>query len=172
MFGNSQFMIRNFTYTDKDSSTWFAGIGDDTDGVKFSPDAPTKSNGQDSGAFGLVKNAGSWYDWTVVTQVRLFEMTNSQLICVADLPVSSVQPTQVVSSTEVDGSTMPLGSIGSSRAASSAVASQVASIASTPNTQAGAATAPTPSESAKSGVKGLVGGAVEAGLVFALGLFM
>ncbi|KAJ3248817.1 hypothetical protein HDU78_010271 [Chytriomyces hyalinus] len=80
------FMIKGFTYTDSNESAWFAGLGDDPDGVKLSADAPTASDNQDTKSFTLIRSIGASYTWKTITQVRLFEMTNQQLICTVDLP--------------------------------------------------------------------------------------
>ncbi|KAJ3248396.1 hypothetical protein HDU77_008132 [Chytriomyces hyalinus] len=83
------FMIKGFTYTDSNESAWFAGLGDDPDGVKLSADAPTASDNQDTKSFTLIRSIGGKTTYThppTITQVRLFEMTNQQLICTVDLP--------------------------------------------------------------------------------------
>ncbi|KAJ3230468.1 hypothetical protein HDU78_008300 [Chytriomyces hyalinus] len=80
------FMIKGFTYTDSNESAWFAGLGDDPEGVKLSADAPTASDNQDTKPFTLIRSIGASYTWKTITQVRLFEMTNQQLICTVDLP--------------------------------------------------------------------------------------
>ncbi|KAJ3223095.1 hypothetical protein HDU81_009401 [Chytriomyces hyalinus] len=80
------FMVKGFTYTDSNESAWFAGLGDDPDGVKLSADAPTASDNQDTKPFTLIRSIGASYTWRTITQVRLFEMTNQQLICTVDLP--------------------------------------------------------------------------------------
>ncbi|KAI8832087.1 hypothetical protein BJ741DRAFT_615265 [Chytriomyces cf. hyalinus JEL632] len=82
------FMIKGFTYTDSNESAWFAGLGDDPDGVKLSADAPTASDNQDTKSFTLIRSIGASYTWKTITQVRLFEMTNQQLICTVDLPTT------------------------------------------------------------------------------------
>ncbi|KAJ3229795.1 hypothetical protein HDU81_005000 [Chytriomyces hyalinus] len=80
------FMIKGLTYTDTNESAWFAGLGDTGEGIKLSADAPTASDNQDTKPFTLIRSIGASYSWKTVNQVRLFEMTNQQLICTADLP--------------------------------------------------------------------------------------
>ncbi|KAI8830227.1 hypothetical protein BJ741DRAFT_620872 [Chytriomyces cf. hyalinus JEL632] len=82
------FMIKGLTYTDSNESAWFAGLGNDGEGIKLSADTPTASDNQDTKPFTLIRSIGASYSWKTINQVRLFEMTNQQLICTADLPSS------------------------------------------------------------------------------------
>ncbi|ORY49496.1 hypothetical protein BCR33DRAFT_713803 [Rhizoclosmatium globosum] len=82
------FMVQGFTYTDPSPSTWYAGLGDDPTGVVFSKDSVGTSNGVDSPVYTLVQVVGAAYAWTSITQLRLYDPANTQLICVANLPAA------------------------------------------------------------------------------------
>ncbi|KAJ3248708.1 hypothetical protein HDU77_008033 [Chytriomyces hyalinus] len=91
------FMIKGLTYTDSNESAWFAGLGNDGEGIKLSADAPTASDNQDTKPFTLIRSIGASYSWKTINQVRLFEMTNQQLICTADLPSTGSSANNAIS---------------------------------------------------------------------------
>ncbi|TPX74272.1 hypothetical protein CcCBS67573_g04453 [Chytriomyces confervae] len=91
------FMIKGLTYTDSNESAWFAGLGNDGEGIKLSADAPTAADNQDTKPFTLIRSIGASYSWKTINQVRLFEMTNQQLICTADLPSTGSSANNAIS---------------------------------------------------------------------------
>ncbi|KAJ3060055.1 hypothetical protein HDU98_003919 [Podochytrium sp. JEL0797] len=74
------FYVQDFTYSDPSTSAWYAGVGSGADGVVFSETPVTTSNATDSPTYQLKTVVGAAYAWTSITQLRLFDTANQQLI--------------------------------------------------------------------------------------------
>ncbi|KAJ3417468.1 hypothetical protein HDV05_003332 [Chytridiales sp. JEL 0842] len=89
------FMIRNFTFLNALQTRFYAGIvyADATgakitnqNGVNFVQGDISASNLVDSPPFRLVQDVSVGYSFTSINELRLFDVTQQQVVCVAQLP--------------------------------------------------------------------------------------
>ncbi|KAJ3017782.1 UNVERIFIED_CONTAM: hypothetical protein HDU68_011487 [Siphonaria sp. JEL0065] len=136
VLNDCQFMVKGFTFTDPNTTAWFAGYANDPNtGVRFASENVAVSKGGDSPIFNLVAVVGAAYAWTSIDQLRLFDTINQQLIAIANLDVSGVSH-----SSGSGGSTSSLSNVGSSTASVPQITNAASAVPTNGNTNNGAST--------------------------------
>ncbi|KAJ3282516.1 hypothetical protein HDU79_009866 [Rhizoclosmatium sp. JEL0117] len=87
------FQVKNFTFLNAYGSKWYGGVVAEVAGkpqenqnaVTFVSDIVSQSNGGDQ-TFSLATTPGAAYSFRVVNQLRLFDLTQNQIICKVELP--------------------------------------------------------------------------------------
>ncbi|KAI8832772.1 hypothetical protein BJ741DRAFT_613671 [Chytriomyces cf. hyalinus JEL632] len=87
------FMIKNFTFLNAYESKWYAGVVGTVNGkvvanqnaITFVEQSVSASDGRDV-TFNLISSPATAYSFFSINQLRLFDLTQKQLICTVDLP--------------------------------------------------------------------------------------
>ncbi|KAJ3236075.1 hypothetical protein HDU81_011192 [Chytriomyces hyalinus] len=157
------FMIKNFTFLNAYESKWYAGVVGTVNGkvvanqnaITFVEQSVSASDGRDV-TFNLITSPATAYSFFSINQLRLFDLTQKQLICTVDLPYQN--PNNPGSNPAASGAP---GAATASNGATAPVATGAGGAASGSNS--------TGSTPAKSGASQLVAGL---GAVFAATLFL
>ncbi|KAJ3025395.1 UNVERIFIED_CONTAM: hypothetical protein HDU68_007199 [Siphonaria sp. JEL0065] len=140
VLNDCQFMVKDFTFTDPNTTAWFAGYANDPNtGVRFAAENVGVSKGGDSPIYNLVAVVGAAYAWTSIDQLRLFDTANQQLIAIANLDVSG-SPHSSGNSSGSAGSTSSLSNFGSSPASLPPITNAASAVPTNGNNNNGAST--------------------------------
>ncbi|KAI8619115.1 hypothetical protein BC830DRAFT_1105707, partial [Chytriomyces sp. MP71] len=112
------FMIKNFTFLNAYQSQWYAGVVGtvngktvaNQNGVAFVSDFVNSVNGQDA-TFHLIKVPATAYSFFSINELRLFDLTEKEVLCTVELPYNNPNIPSSISGTSNGGSTAaPAGS--------------------------------------------------------------
>ncbi|KAI8852765.1 hypothetical protein BC829DRAFT_383760 [Chytridium lagenaria] len=90
------FMVRDFTFGGALQTQWYAGIvtidpatssvTTSDDAVRFAVEDVAPINNLNSSTYSLVRDPSSGYSWSSINQLRVFDLGNQQVVCVANMP--------------------------------------------------------------------------------------
>ncbi|KAJ3105863.1 hypothetical protein HDU96_008399 [Phlyctochytrium bullatum] len=151
--GSKPFMVKDFTFGGALQTKWYAGIVtiDGSGNVVASPDAVNFAAqdvapvaGQNSSVYSLIRDATVGYSFFSINQLRVFDLFNQQIICVAELPYQNPKATNPNSGVAVIPVTAPFngGNLASTNTAAVSAATAPVPLPSTTGAAVGATQTP------------------------------